>query len=165
MDIRSSASNAQKSILWAIVIGVLALVGFGVNAIVSTAMQPTPLIDLGGGTFRVQVAQTETELERGLAGRTKLADNEAMWFIFPEDKVWKIWMKGMKMPIDIVWLDRDKKVVHIEENVQPDAEPYEVYQPPVPARYVLEMAARSVQKFAVKKDMTAKLYNDGETSR
>ena len=71
----------------------------------------------------------------------------------------------MKMPIDIVWLDRDKKVVHIEENVQPDAEPYEVYQPPVPARYVLEMAAGSVQKFAVKKDMTAKLYNDGETSR
>jgi uncharacterized membrane protein (UPF0127 family) len=87
-----------------------------------------------------------------------------MWFIFPEDKVWKIWMKDMKMPIDIVWLDRDKKVVHIEENVEPDTEPHDVYQPPVPARYVLEMSAGSVQKFAIKKDMTAKLYNE-ETSR
>ncbi len=164
MDVRITARRAQYVIRWMIIAGVVTLLVLGVKAVVAD-MQPKPLLDLGKATFRVELAETPAAQEKGLAGRTKLAEREAMLFVFPEDDTWKIWMKGMKMPIDIVWLDRDKKVVHIEENVQPDAEPYEVYQPPVPARYVLEMAAGSVQKFAVKKDMTAKLYNDGETSR
>ena len=73
-------------------------------------------------------------------------------------------MKGMKIPIDIVWLDRDMRVVHIEVNAQPDAEPYKTYKPPVSARYVLELVSGGTSKFDIKNGMTAKLYNDSEKS-
>ncbi len=154
------ARNAQKMILWLVVLGVLGLAGLGVKVIVDKVNQPNALVDLSGATFRVQISQTEPELARGLAGRTRLDNDEAMLFVFSENKTWGIWMKGMKMSIDIVWLDEQKRVVHVEENIQPDAEPYEVYEPPVPARYVLEMKAGSVKKFSIKKDAIARLYNN-----
>ena len=160
MTARNHIALVQRVIRWLILVGVLTLIGFGVKAVVDDIMKPRPLISLGNATFRVEVARTDAEIEKGLAGRTKLAADEAMLFEFPEDKPWGIWMKGMKMPIDIVWLDKNKRVVHIEKNIQPDAEPYETYKPSVPARYVLELTAGGAEKFGIKKDMVAKMYSE-----
>jgi uncharacterized membrane protein (UPF0127 family) len=73
-----------------------------------------------------------------------------MLFVYDRDDELTMWMKGMKFPIDIVWLDSEKRVVHYVENVQPDAEPYEKYTPTSPARYVLELQAGMVERAGIK---------------
>jgi uncharacterized membrane protein (UPF0127 family) len=42
-----------------------------------------------------------------------------MLFVFEDSAKYSFWMKDMKFLIDIIWLDNDGKVVHIEQNLQP----------------------------------------------
>lgn len=163
MNVRSSTAIAQRILRWLIVIGVFLLVGLGIKTVIDDITKPKMLVSLAGATFQVDVAQTDDELQKGLAGRSSLASDEAMLFEFPRDDTWGIWMKGMKFPIDIIWLDSNKQVVYVKSNVQLDAEPYELYEPPVPARYVLEMAAGGVDKFKIKKGQIATIYSNKET--
>lgn len=99
------------------------------------------MVSLGGTVFRADVANTEASRQKGLGGRVSIGRDEAMLFAFDYDASWPIWMKGMKFPIDIIWLDKNRKVVHVEKDVHPDAEPHDTYYSPVPARYVLEVGA------------------------
>ena len=121
----------------------------GVNLMLSMT-EPKASVLLGDGIFQARVASTEEERRQGLSGVKDLQSQDALLMVFPEDKEWTIWMKGMYIPIDIVWLDDRNKVVHIEKDVQPDAEPYDVYAPEKPARYVVELKAGSVQKYKIK---------------
>ena len=56
---------------------------------------------------------------KGLAVKNQLKENEAMLLVFEESAKHSFWMKDMKFPIDILWLDSDGKVVNIEHNLQP----------------------------------------------
>lgn len=131
----------QKVMKWLIVCGVLAMIGFAITKVIMHELRPRQMVSLGGTVFRADVADTPTARERGLAGRSSIGRDEAMLFVFDQDGAWPIWMKGMRFPIDIIWLDKDQKVVHVERNVYPDAEPHDSYYSPVPARYVLEVGA------------------------
>lgn len=91
------------------------------------------------------VAKTEKERSAGLAGREALGVNEGMLFLFDEPGKYGIWMKGMKFPIDIVWIN-GSRVVGIDERV-PTADggmkenDLVVYYPPDEADKVLEIAS------------------------
>jgi hypothetical protein len=79
---------------------------------------------------------------KGLMFREELRENEGMLFTFDEEGIYSFWMKNMKFPIDIIWFDKDFKVVHIEENVQPCTTNYcPTYKSNLPAKYVLEVSA------------------------
>ncbi|RLE03514.1 MAG: hypothetical protein DRJ11_04065 [Candidatus Aminicenantes bacterium] len=103
-----------------------------------------------GQKIVAELAVTPWERQRGLMFREELAANEGMLFIFEEDGLYSFWMKNMKFPLDILWLDKNKKIVHIEENVPPcQAEPCPSYTPSLPARYVLELKAGSVKSHSL----------------
>jgi len=84
--------------------------------------------------FGVQLPRT---LAEGLAGKTVV--EKPMLFVFPEIKVHVMWMKGMLIPIDIVFADSDGKIVKVYENVPPKMGPK--YPSVVPCKYALECAA------------------------
>lgn len=75
---------------------------------------------------------------RGLSGTATLPEDMGMFFVFPADGHHGIWMKQMKYPIDIIWLDSVLKVVHIEEQISPLTFP-KTFHPETAARYVLEV--------------------------
>ena len=91
------------------------------------------------------IADTPQKQRRGLAVRSSIGDNEAMLFVFPRSDIYPFWMKDMQFPIDIVWLDADKKVVFIKEHAQPKDFP-ETYTPNRRARYVIEFVDGFVEK-------------------
>lgn len=97
-------------------------------------------LKIGQAEFAAKIMVDERDREKGLSGSQPLGDNEAMLFVFPSDSTWGIWMKDMKYPIDIVWLDKDKTVKHIVENAQPSSYPT-IFRPAEDTRYVLEMKA------------------------
>ena len=84
--------------------------------------------------FGVQLPRT---LEEGLSGKTSV--EKPMLFVFPVNKVHSMRMKGMLIPIDIVFADSDGKIVRVYENIQPILGPS--YSSIVPCKYALECAA------------------------
>ncbi len=91
--------------------------------------------------FNVSLALSVEERERGLMGKEKFGDNEGMLFVFAQEDRYGFWMKNMKFPIDIIWLDSERKVVDIKENAEPCSEVCETYYPKGKAKYVLEVKA------------------------
>ena len=105
-------------------------------------------IKIGQMTIDAQLATTKEELILGLSGRKGLTSNEGLFFIFPSPG-WKIWMKDMNLPIDVIWISEDLKIVYIVENMTPESYP-KTYVSPTPTKYVLEIAQGSVQQYEIK---------------
>ncbi len=90
----------------------------------------------------VEMAKTPDERSRGLMQREGLLDGTGMLFIFEFEERHGFWMKNMEFPIDIIWLDRDGVVVDVAYNVLPcGGDICPVYEPALPAKYVLEVAS------------------------
>lgn len=104
-----------------------------------------------GYSVTAELAVTDEERELGLMFRDKINPDQGMLFIFKEEGIYSFWMKNMNFPIDILWLDRGKRIVHIEDNVPACKEmPCPSYSPQVPACYVLELKAGSVEENKLK---------------
>lgn len=93
----------------------------------------------------VRLAVTDAEKTKGLAGVSELSDSEGMLFLFNERKTVSFWMKGMLIPIDIVWIDGDR-IAGVAENarVLPPGTPDSSlprYTSPQPVDTVLELSA------------------------
>jgi len=88
----------------------------------------------------VTIADEEHERIQGLSRRESLGDFEGMLFVFPEEDYYGIWMRDMRFPIDILWIDNEFRIVHLEENVTPDTYP-DSFVSDEPARFVLETPA------------------------
>jgi uncharacterized protein len=107
-----------------------------------------PLTLPSGKVLQVEVMVKDEDRAMGLMFRPALALDRGMLFIFePPPDFHTIWMKNCKFPIDIVWLDEDKKVVHVAESVPPcTEEPCPVYQPLRRASYVVELNAGQARR-------------------
>lgn len=100
--------------------------------------------------FEVELPNGIDEFMRGLQFRTSLPENRGMLFIFTESDTHRFWMKDTLIPLDMIWLDQDRRIVHIEENVPPcRQDPCPVYTPSKPALYVLEINAHEVQRMGL----------------
>lgn len=90
----------------------------------------------------VEVAPDEDTRAQGLMYRDHLADDRGMIFLFPEAGEYPFWMKNTLIPLDMIWMDRDHRIVHIARDVPPcKADPCPNYPPHAQASSVLELAA------------------------
>jgi len=111
----------------------------------------TPLsIEVGGKAhhFKVEVAQTDEQQHIGLMHRTELAPNRGMLFPYPEPQVIKFWMRNTFIPLDMLFMRKDGKIVFIAENVQPHDERPVGPEQPVSAE--LELPAGTVAHLGIK---------------
>lgn len=139
---------------WGIVLLTLGLLVFGAWGLLQTLSQPRTNVMLGQATYRVSLARTDAEQKQGLSGVDHLDEFEGKLFIFQSDGPQPMWMKDMDIPIDIVWLDKDKRVTQVESNVSPDTYP-QTFSSEKPARYVLEIPAGSAKENAIKSGLKA----------
>jgi len=95
-----------------------------------------------GSSVRVEIASDPATRAQGLMFRPGLGEDRGMLFRFPESAEHEFWMKNTLIPLDILWIDEARRVVHIESAVPPcQADPCPSYGPKVPAADVLEIAA------------------------
>lgn len=93
-----------------------------------------------GLAVTAELAVTDDARQQGLMFREKIEENQGMLFVFEAEDIHAFWMKNMKFPIDIIWLDAQKRVVHLEHEVPPcAADPCPSYIPKALATYVLEL--------------------------
>ncbi|PIR46833.1 MAG: hypothetical protein COV07_02090 [Candidatus Vogelbacteria bacterium CG10_big_fil_rev_8_21_14_0_10_45_14] len=114
----------------------------------------TTTLIIGGNSYIVDLPQNSLEKARGLSGRDMLPDGYGMLFDMENSDLHPFWMKDMLFSIDILWLDANRKTVHIERNVSPDTYP-KSFSSKVPARYILELSSNSADKYGLRIGDTA----------
>jgi uncharacterized protein len=108
-------------------------------------------VTVNGVELVADVAANNTQRTKGLAVKDHLNENESMLFVFSSAAKQVFWMKDMKFPIDIIWMDSNKTVVHIERSLEPcpDTLHCPVYSPDADSLYVLETVAGFADRHGV----------------
>jgi uncharacterized membrane protein (UPF0127 family) len=129
---------------------IIAFIIFQFNPFLKSTNKNAPAVTVKNHTFSVTIAATEQERQQGLSGVKSLPLNEGKIFLFDNADTYAFWMKGMKFPLDIIFIN-DGKVVSIAENLPPatsDNPP--TYQPTGPSKAALEINAGLAKKYNFK---------------
>ena len=111
----------------------------------STPELPSSPVNLPNGTvIQAELATSFGERQRGLMNRVELAAGRGMLFEFEQAALHRFWMFGTLIPLDIIWLDPDRRVVFISADTPPceSSNPGEcpTFGAQQPSRFVLELA-------------------------
>ena len=103
------------------------------------AATPTVTIDTGARkvAFRVELALTPEEHTRGLMYRQHLDADAGMLFISAAPVRQVFWMKNTLIPLDMIFIGGDRRIVGIVENAEPQT--LTARQVDAPSQYVLEI--------------------------
>ena len=105
---------------------------------------PTSPVTLpNGDRIEAELATTEAEHQRGLMHRTELPADRGMLFFFPSPGLHGFWMSETLIPLDIIWLDANRRIVSTSADTPPcpSGVSCPLYSPSAPAQFVLELAA------------------------
>ena len=102
---------------------------------VAQAAELVPL-RVGGIEIQVEIADDADERQRGLMYRESLGENEGMLFVYPEQRTLGFWMQNTLIPLDIAYIDREGRIVDIQ---QMEPQTTETHDSAAPAMYALEM--------------------------
>jgi hypothetical protein len=114
---------------------------------VSASPAVVPLTLPSGKVLQSEVMVEDGDRAMGLMFRPSLPLDRGMIFVFETTDFHGIWMKNCRFPIDILWLDEEKRIVHAAESVPPcKADPCPVYSPMRRAAYVVELNAGQARR-------------------
>jgi hypothetical protein len=117
-------------------------------------------IDIKNQTYQFEIAKTMSQKSLGLGNRDNLCQNCGMIFVYQNEGILPFWMKNTHIPLDIIWLDKNGKIVDIK-TAQPEPNTPDlkltIYQNPIPAQYVLEINAKETEKLKLGIGDTIKL--------
>ena len=100
-----------------------------------------------GAVYKLELARTPEEQQQGLMFRESLPPGSGMLFLFGEPGVHQFWMKNTMIPLDMIWLDADGKVLFVSADTPPcKADPCPSYGPDKPAVNVLEIPGGMAKK-------------------
>jgi hypothetical protein len=145
-----------KVFLGIVVLATVALVGAACGRSseeggVATREPGLAFVRIGALAVQAEVPEGDA-FYRGLGGRESLPDDRGMLFVFPEPGSDAFWMKDMLIPIDIIWISTEGRVVDIQaaqpEPGVPDAQ-LKLYEPSALGQYVLEVRAGLVAEMGV----------------
>jgi uncharacterized membrane protein (UPF0127 family) len=116
---------------------------------------PRVILTTQGGkevTVLVELACTAEQRTEGLMHRRQLAPDAGMLFIFPYEEMLSFWMKNTYIPLDMIHINKENKVVGIVE----DARPHDLTPRGVGAlaQYVLEVNAGFSKQHGIAKGNT-----------
>ena len=102
------------------------------------AQQQMPRMDLSVGMYRIdaEIAADQENRMQGLMHRRSMAAQQGMLFVFPQEDRHCMWMRNTFIPLSVAFLDRDGRIINIED-MQPQTE--NNHCAAKPARYALEM--------------------------
>ena len=108
-------------------------------------------VEVGGGVFAVELADTASEQKEGLAGREEIPAGTGMLFQFGERAEQQMWMAGMQVPIDVAWIDGDRVigVATLDPCTEVDQTTCPRSTAPGPATALLEVRAGALADVAV----------------
>ena len=96
-----------------------------------------------------EIADSPWKRMKGLMFRDSFGRNSGLLMVFGSERKHGIWMFGMRFAIDIVFADREKRVVGVEHSAKPlgiNPDTWRIYKPKKPCAYVLELPAGTIKR-------------------
>ena len=111
-------------------------------------MHPLEIITRSGvQVFSVELAKTDEERERGLMFRTSLPDGQGMLFDFSPEQNVAMWMKNTLIPLDMIFIRADGRILRIAENTKIKSE--DIIPSGGPVRAVVEVIAGTAKRYGI----------------
>jgi uncharacterized membrane protein (UPF0127 family) len=118
---------------------------------VAVAADQPVMVTPSGATILLEVASNDETRARGLMFRESLALDRGMIFLFPSSEVHSFWMKNTYIPLDMLFIGEDSRIVAIINDVPPcAADPCPSYGPEQRALHVVELAAGNARRLGLK---------------
>jgi uncharacterized membrane protein (UPF0127 family) len=139
----------------AAIIGIVGMMSIPKDVKLEQAEFPMGVIKIDDVTLQVQIADTKPLQTRGLMFQEKMPYDQGMLFVFEGEDARSMWMLNMQFALDLLWLDSDGNVVHIEKDAQPCKSALETMACTFtngngkPAKYVLEVTSGFVDMFNI----------------
>jgi uncharacterized membrane protein (UPF0127 family) len=115
----------------------------------SAEFKPLEIVTRSGvQVFSVELATTDEERTTGLMYRKELADGKGMLFDFSPEQEVSMWMKNTYIPLDMIFIRADGRILRIAENTEPMST--RIIPSRGPARAVLEVPAGTAQKYGIR---------------
>jgi uncharacterized membrane protein (UPF0127 family) len=113
--------------------------------------KPPAKVRIGENTWVVELAMTQESRHTGLSGRRELPDGRGMLFIYPESITLNFCMRGCFIPIDIVFIGSDLRVINMYAmQVEADRRGLASYSSGIPAQYALELPGGAIRKCGIR---------------
>ena len=129
-------------------LSLLAIGAFGSGRVRAAELQTLEIATKSGvQVFSVEVATTEKEKETGLMFRKSLADGKGMLFDFSPEQEVSMWMKNTFLPLDMIFIRADGRILRIAENTVPQST--RIIPSNGPAKGVLEVIAGTAKKYGI----------------
>ncbi len=120
----------------------------------------TVTIQFSHGVIRAEIASSPLKHAAGLSSRPVLAPDTGMLFVFSSPQQPAFWMKGMRFPLDFIWL-RNNVVVDLNKNVPipQNILDFNIIRPEHSIDMVLEVNVGTIEKMGVKVGDEVKILN------
>jgi len=152
------ATRAQVLIpitIAAFIVGIAGILSIPSDVKLDSVEFPRGTVKIDNVVLEVQIADTGLLLTQGLMFQEELPFDQGMLFVFEGEARRSIWMPNMQFSLDILWLDNEGNVLHIEKNVPPCKTALETASCPSYkgenklAKYVLEVTAGFVDEYNI----------------
>ncbi|GAB4198073.1 MAG: DUF192 domain-containing protein [Wenzhouxiangellaceae bacterium] len=112
------------------------------SLLLSSCEASGPAVEVNGQRYQVEIAADDNSRIQGLMFREEMPLDHGMLFIFHNEQPRSFWMKNTWIPLDIIYIDSERKVVSVIENARPcRTTRCPGYPSTGPAQYVLELNA------------------------
>jgi uncharacterized membrane protein (UPF0127 family) len=154
-------SLRKERLSWIFIGGLLAAVMVTAYFVLLPYLQPHLTLRLGDGVFNARFISPTEHAKNGIQDTDQLRQDKAILHMYGHEGKWSIDMKDRQEPFDLVWLDREKKVIHIVKSASAESTPSTVFSPQADARYMIEMRGGTVDSKAIRIDQDAQFdeYN------
>ena len=107
----------------------------------------------GGKTIVAETMRRDDDIMRGMMFRDALAKDRGMLFVHPQEGKYAYWMYHCHIPLDMLWMDHDRRIVEISADTPPctseDSKDCPGYGGHETAKYVLELNAGAAAAYGL----------------
>ena len=135
----------MKRINFVVIVGIIVittimiLIYYPVQTSIESEIVIEASVTINGKTIEIEIADEPDERSRGLMFRESLTKDTGMLFLFDKEGFYSFWMMNVNFNLDIIWINSNGNVVHIERDLPSCFMSCPTYAPRESARYVLEL--------------------------
>ena len=137
-DTAKTKWGPKRILVFVAMVGLLGATIFAVTALPHGSA--TRAVRIGNASYNLEVADTNVARTQGLSGRVTMPADHGMLFSYDNQDIRCFWMKDMRFPLDILWVNARNQIVHVQNSAMPDSYPH-VFCANAPAKYVIELRA------------------------
>lgn len=110
---------------------------------------PVQFFNLNGSQYQLEIADTVKRKRQGLMYREFLAKDDGMLFVYSRPGNHRIWMKNTLVPLTVIWLDSQARIVGIKSLSPCHTPDCPVYGPDLPSKFIIELHIAAHKNFKV----------------